>query len=494
MPRFFVLIFGFIALQSSVYVIADDGSPTTDQPQIDWLEALPVEQVREDLEVMYQGLQNGHANLYAQRSPAEYFRFYESMRDAITRPMSRRDVQIAFARFAAFGKVAHANVGFPNDAFEQFRNQGGRTFPFYLRIVDGVVFVSENLSGHTDIQTGDVVTALNGRPMSEWLDRVADHISADSPYIAHSLLEFTFARDLWAVLGEVDTFDLDLERNGDAFRVEVKATRRDQQRAAAVDLTETFSLSGNERKFQMLDERLGYLRPGPFYNVENPSELWDNTAFVAFINQAFEQLLSQQAESLIIDLRQNPGGDNSFSDPMLAWIADEPFRFCSLFLIRSSDEAAASNAKRLDASGNLSGVSAQFAKEYDRVPRGHLFPFDIPFAEPRKGERFDGKVYVLINRHSYSNAVNVAAMVQDYGMGTIVGEKTSDLATTYGAMEQFSLPNTGISVSFPKAHIVRPSGDTQPDGVTPDWAIPSPVTSTQTDTVLDQLIERLQSN
>lgn len=494
MPRFIALFLGVIALHSSSFAAADSGSADAAESPIDWAETLSVEQIHDDLEALYRGLQSAHANLYAQRSPAEYYQYYESMRSGITAPMPRVDVQLAFARFAAFGNVAHANVGFPNEAYEQFRQQEGRTFPLYLRIVNGVAYVAENLSGHSGIQPGDKLIALNEVPMAEWLERTSQHISADSPYIAHSLLEFYFSRELWAILGEVDAFDLDLERKGQTYRVRVKTTTREQQREAAVELPETFALDGNERSFRMLDERLGYLRPGPFYNVEVPTELWDNTAFVAFVNQSFEQLLTQQAEALIIDLRQNPGGDNSFSDAMLSWIADEPFRFCSLFLIRSSDEAAASNAQRLDASGNLSGVSALFAKEYARVPRGHLFSFDIPFAHPRAGERFEGEVYVLINRHSYSNAVNVAAMVQDYQMGTLAGEKTSDLATTYGAMEQFRLPNTGIGVSFPKAHIVRPSGDTRPDGVTPDWTIPSPVVQTNKDSVLEALIERVQGN
>jgi hypothetical protein len=52
--------------------------------------------------------------------------------------------------------------------------------------------------------------------------------------------------------------------------------------------------------------------------------------------------------------------------------------------------------------------------------------------------------------------VSVAALVQDCKFGTIVGEETSDMATTYGTMEQFNLPKTGIMVGYPKAHIIRP--------------------------------------
>jgi hypothetical protein len=75
----------------------------------------------------------------------------------------------------------------------------------------------------------------------------------------------------------------------------------------------------------------------------------------------------------------------------------------------------------------------------------------IPLVEPREGRRFTGAVCLLINRQSYSNAVLVAAIAQDYGFATVIGEETADLASTFGAAEKFTLPGTGIEVSFPKA-------------------------------------------
>lgn len=103
-------------------------------------------------------------------------------------------------------------------------------------------------------------------------------------------------------------------------------------------------------------------------------------------------------------------------------------------------------------------------------------------------------MYLIINRHTYSNATTVAALVQDYSFGTILGEKTSDMATTYGAMETFSLPETGIIVGFPKAHIIRPSGETKTDGVEPDISITSPIVPSDEDIVLKQVLQHIQEH
>jgi hypothetical protein len=168
-----------------------------------------------------------------------------------------------------------------------------------------------------------------------------------------------------------------------------------QQAAASV-------LGIDIRFHQACDGGIAYLRPGPFYNTEakTGAEEWDVSGFRGFIDHAFEGFLQGGASRLIIDLRGNPGGDNLFSDVMVSWFADRPFRFASQFKIKVSAESIAANAARIVHDAEAAGpVSRQFADIY---------------ARSRIGD------------------------VVDFAIGAIVGEATSDMATTYGAMEQFA--------------------------------------------------------
>jgi C-terminal processing protease CtpA/Prc len=245
------------------------------------------------------------------------------------------------------------------------------------------------------------------------------------------------------------------------------------------------------RDAKLLDGHIAYLRPGPFYNVEakTGAEEWDVSGFREFIDHAFDQFLAAGASRLIIDLRGNPGGDKLFSDVMVAWFAGRPFRFASQFKIKVSAETIAANSARIEHDAAAAGpVSREFAELYARHGIGDLADFAIAETAPRAGKRFEGKVFVLIDRQSYSNAVAVAALVQDYRFGVIVGEATSDMATTYGAMEQFALDHTGLKVGYPKARIVRPNGDLRSRGVTPDIAIPVPIVQSPHDEELQHAI------
>ena len=107
------------------------------------------------------------------------------------------------------------------------------------------------------------------------------------------------------------------------------------------------------------------------------------------------------------------------------------------------------------------------------LENGSYFDLNISDTEPHsdKSKRFEGKVYVLINRYSYSNAAYVAAIIQDYQFGVIIGEETAEEVTTYVPMRTFKLPKTQITVSCPSGFAVRPSGDKTLRGVVPDQVV-----------------------
>ena len=448
--------------------------------------------VREDLAHLYATLQRAHYDLYARVTKEAYDRHFEATLASIDRPASPEAVAALLGRFVAFGRVAHARIDASYDAFDRYVASGGRVFPLSVWIRGGRVFVVDDLSAHADIRRGEEIVALDREPIGAWLERAARHVAADTTYMAHALMERDLPVLLWLERGPAESF---LVTTRDAAGREseriVPARTAAQTRAAAEGRPALLRLARGERVSRMLDRQTAYLRPGPFYDSDpGATDPYDVAAFRRFVDEAFRGFLEAGAQRLVIDLRDNPGGDSAFSDLMVAWFADRPFKFASSFRIRVSAEAVAANDRRLAAEPPVGAhVPRRFAAAYARASPGEIIDFDLSSCDPRPGPRFEGRVYLLVNRRSYSNAVAVAALVQDHGFGQILGEETSDLATTYGAMETFTLPNTGLVVGFPKAFIVRPSGDLAPRGVVPDIAIETPVVEGVEDPVLARALE-----
>ncbi|MDX1998512.1 MAG: S41 family peptidase [Thermoanaerobaculia bacterium] len=477
-PRIIALVIG---LGQALSALAD-GRPSPEKP-------FPAEVVRADFAELYDRLRESHFDLYARRPKSEYDALYAEMQRGFDRALELPAVQQAFQRFVAFGRVAHARIDEAGSAYEAFRAGGGKALALRIRVVAGKTYVVRNLSGNERIAAGDELIALDGQPLAEVLDRLGRHVSADNDYLRDTLFEMRFPALVWQEWGERASFRVTIGKpDGTRFDTEVLARSRAEAQAFDGQQPAALELDWSRREAKLLPDGVAYLRPGPFYDdAPEAANPWDPTSFVRFLDDAFERFLAAGATRLLIDLRDNPGGDNSFSDPMVAWFADEPFGFTKEFRIKVSRATTESNAKRLPQSPPGS-ITHQFDAAYRAHQPGETFVFDLPAAAPRPGKRFTGRVYLLVNRHSYSNTATVAALAQDYGFAQILGEETSDLATTYGAMESFELSRTGITVGYPKARILRPSGKLDDRGVVPDVAIPTPVVETPDDPVLERAL------
>lgn len=448
---------------------------------------LPAAVVRADFDALHAGLQASHYDLYAHRPRAQYEALYRRMRADIDGPLPPLEVWRRFQRFVAYGNVAHARIDPPAAAWEAFRQGGGKAFPLFLRVVDGKVHVGSDMTGLAGIAIGDEVLSIDGEAALHWLQPARALVSADNDHLAHAQLEVQLPLLVWLSGEHAASWKVVLRKPG-GRRVEHVVPARDRAgfEAAAAKRANAFELDWSTREARVLEDGTAYLRPGPFYdNRPQATDPWDTGPFQAFVDDAFATFNQRRAPRLLIDLRDNPGGDNSFSDRLIAWFADRPFRFCKRFDIKVSEAAIAANRKRVDAaSGGDDSMSLKLAAAYAGRQPGEHVDFPIPWVPPRDGKRYEGEVYVLVNRHSYSNSVLVAATVQDFGFGTILGEETADLASTYGALEKFTLAGTGLEVSFPKARIRRPNGDAAARGVIPDVAIDTPLAATQDDRVL----------
>lgn len=244
-------------------------------------------QLREDFERMYRGLQAAHIDLYAFTPKRQLDERYARALADLNTPLTRFQAKVKFQLFAAAVRMGHTRVESPASDWRQFRSAGGKGFPLRIRVLDRHVYVTENLSGLEAIRPGDELKSLNGEALTRWLDRTERHVSAETPYMADSLMEYDFPMYLWIELGAVDGFDLEIVRSGAAAqRLRVPALTSAQMEAARARQPLTLNLEQPLRDARMLGERVAYLRLGPFYNADakTEAEAWDVSGFQQFID------------------------------------------------------------------------------------------------------------------------------------------------------------------------------------------------------------------
>jgi hypothetical protein len=206
------VIGGLIGAVLFVATASSAAEPPADQSVI------APEELRADFAQMYQGLKLAHFDLYAFTPQRQLDRRYAQLLGQIDRPMSRFEAKVLFELFAADVRMGHTRIDSPTMDWNAYRKGGGKGFPLQIRIVDGRTYVAKNLSGVDAIHPGDEITRLNGQSMQRWLQRTERHVSAETTYMAQSLMAYDFAIYLWVELGAVDAFEILARHDGSPAR------------------------------------------------------------------------------------------------------------------------------------------------------------------------------------------------------------------------------------------------------------------------------------
>ncbi len=452
-----------------------------------------VADVLNDLDYLYNTLQVSAYNLFVTTSKTSFDRAYKKINTSLEGKDSLNKLETIklFQRFVAMAQLAHCTLDPPfYDVYENYKSNGGTLFPFAVRINGNRVFIKYNYSSDTSIVSGDEILTINNKPVSNYLKDMYTILSGEDDYFKSTLIDiYTFPKMMWEVFGRSDNYEITIKKKGHLKVVKLKAIATTEFDKVNKGITEILHF---ERSFRFLNDETAYFHPGIFLNTGAQSTSdhasFDKGEFIQFLDSSFRQIHLRKSKFLIVDLRGNPGGDDSYSNPMVAYFATKPFWYCSRFSIKTSELTKKFWKDVTDTT--ISTIKGAILSHKD----GEIFDVPLPTYQPRTDSlRFTGKVYVLINRYSYSNAATTPAMIQDYGFGKIVGEATADCPTLYAAIHDFKLPHTQLAVSYPKAFMVRPNGNTEFKGVQPDYKIDADDT-TKEDDVLQKTLQIIKDN
>lgn len=437
-------------------------------------ETFTKDQILSDMAYLKSTLEEAHYNLYAHTPKKEFDRNYEQVQLSVRKDsFNLLEATSLLQRIISKANNGHTEIGFPGQSYGTYAYSGGTIFPLEIAFEDEKAWVRKNWSGNDSIKVGSEILAINGQSMEQILAKIYPQLSAERPYFKNAKIElYSLPRLYWQVFGQIDSFTVEMVSEGKPVTYTLKA----------VDVIDGYEMKRNEvivskMQLKFMGES-AYLNPGGFGGNE--------AKYQQFIDSCFAQIKARNSKNLIIDLRNNPGGNDSFSDYLVSYFADRPFTWYSHFSLKTSQVLKEHTRKHFD-------TTKTYFKEILAHKNGTTYEPDLDYHQPQpKAKRFMGKVYVLVNRQSHSQSTVTAAQIQDYGFGTLVGEETGEYPTLYASQFQFRLPNTGITVNLSKGYSIRVNGSTKAEGVVPDIFIKDHLLDEQ-DEILNGLLSRLQN-
>jgi len=185
------------------------------------------------------------------------------------------------------------------------------------------------------------------------------------------------------------------------------------------------------------------------YNSCNPTP-----EAMKFMETVFRVARDRGAKNLILDLRFNSGGSDEATRAVIDHLTAKPYRLYSRAGGRVSDDLLRADPRW-----------------YLRLLKGRYVSASIRAQAPRDVKnRFEGAVYVLTSPNTFSAAADLAAVLKDYGLATLIGEETGGVRQSFGEAYRHRLPNSGVefSVSGKRFYAPVPRPDDARRGTVPD--------------------------
>lgn len=398
---------------------------------------LTVEQMHEDIDAFYTGVSERHPDLDRYAEAAELDRAVAELKAQITQPMNRTGFYQVVGQLSHTFNDGHSFLIWPYQELNLLQQEGSKPFPFAVEInAEGMFLKHSYIQNGRTLPSGSQLLAINGLPVDEIIDTSQRFVGGETRLLRENVVAYRLGTLLWSVFGYIDDFEVILDRQGTRETVAVQRS----------DNWQIDPVGDSQRKEQFFFEQrspgLGYLYIGHFDVDPN----W----FEEFVDESFTTIRSEGIHTLIIDIRDNPGGNTDSAGYLASYLADEPF-----LMVSEVREKLNSDNRGLFGYRGKTGETL-------------IDPWN-DYLDPKKpGTRFDGEVFLLISPISYSAAIVFATTLKDYQMATLVGQTTGGFANQTAQGNLFNLPHSELRAYVPTRLLLRPSGNTEVHGVRPD--------------------------
>jgi hypothetical protein len=195
--------------------------------------------------------------------------------------------------------------------------------------------------------------------------------------------------------------------------------------------------------------------------------------FPAFLDSAFLVMKQKNAESLILDLRNNGGGNSWLGDELFQYISKVPFSQFGKVVVNYSNIRKLFYEKNRSKLAYLSRLSDS---DFNAIVYGSSNTTNQNSLKHLRENplRFSGSIYLLTGINTFSSASDFAWCFQNFKMGKIVGEETGGFIVCFGDYITTPLPKTNLELIIStKVFYGYGATDKERHGIIPDYKVPA---------------------
>lgn len=407
---------------------------------------ISTKQLFEDLDYYVKIIHQAHGDPFRNISEHDFNSKVEELKQKI---LVHKNGNISIVEFyyhlqelAASMQDGHTRIHFPIHAW----NYSEPAFPFRLKVIDGKIYVIEKW-GADSVPLFCQILEINKIPVDTLFEQNSKLYNTSLRHGKTMLFENNFGHTLSTYHGLKHPWTVTFEYNNQVKTAIVEGITCKEY----FSKQESYDYQYRAYSIDIDGMDVPVLKI-PSYSYGNDKD------YHSFIDEFFEK--NKESEFLVIDIRQNSGGSGYWGYYLLDYLADAPYMVTKSFDFKVSEHFLSS--KYTDKAGDK--LSDAKKGEYLRVQSNLMW---TPHTNENK---FQGKVFLLISKKTFSAGAVTAAIFKFNRMGIIIGQETSGREKLCSDPITIELPHTKLKASIPLAIYTLP-GDNPDRGVIPDIRI-----------------------
>lgn len=385
-----------------------------------------------------------HPNFYSEINKNIFLQKVDSIKSTILENNTETEVYVYLSKVFSLIKDGHTGTSLDflfNSGKFLFRN----TLPYKLKVDDNKLYVIGNYFYRNKIPIGSEIIQINGKSTQKWFNEIAKIANYENEQFLKANIQWPF---FWGFLNNFENYEIKYITP----KEKTKTIRTSGGLLSKLLFLFDIKLIGNDYSFSILDNDIGYIQFNSFNNEDK---------FATFLGKSFAEMKNKNIDNLIIDIRQNLGGNSILGDSLLQYLCNSDFKVYDSCFVKLSKTIVERGWEEIDTITQKIGDLKVYNKSEDLTVKKRESSLD-----------FKGKVILLQSKNTFSSASDFAASFKCYNIGKIIGEETGGLTVSYGnnfsfqASEQVPI---SLVVSTTKYYVACGVEDRK--GVEPDYYV-----------------------
>ena len=453
-------------------------------------------QLLKDFDLFQRIYEKTNAGLYKYHSKQETDSLFAVSRKSIQKHTSYREFYNIVWKVIDFTGSCHNELYFP-DSLKKELSQQKVFFPLPLKYLDNKLY--SNLDDG-NIPPGSEILSVNGIPATNFAKEVSKYTSTDGHNLTgkYAFLETNaLFFNVYLAYGPQQSFTINYR---DSSGIRQKTLEAVDYKTAIANYKRRFvpvyEKSSSDYSFHYLDQT-GVLTISTFALGGPKSE--GHKKYAAFLDSVFSDLKHRNIQNLIVDVRENGGGNDPNDLLLYSYLTKREFRenrsaftlfqsvpFKKFYLEEETDE--------------IKDLEETLQEEHAIQKDGKFYQNETfnAFWTP-KPNAYSGKIYLLISPFVASAGSLFASMVKSDEGTVVIGREA--LGGYYGHTGHISvtyqLPNTELQLSFSivdlEQDVEKLPDQSYGDGVKPDFTAEQTIEEylQSTDAVLEFALKQI---